>query len=113
MSDFVAKKRISKKEIFILILLALIVVFIFFPRRHSLKDGGTVTYESCFSGVVYTIEQRHRLQDNGYYENGIAIYIAGIEIFNNSEIDNSVPAETRSSDVESLSEEIDRVVYKT
>ena len=27
MSDFVAKKRISKKEIFILILLALIVVF--------------------------------------------------------------------------------------
>ena len=47
------------------------------------------------------------------YENGIVIYIAGIEIFNNSEIDNSVPAETRSSDVESLSEEIDRVVYKT
>lgn len=113
MSDFVAKKSISKKEIVIIILLALMAVFIFFPRRHTLKDGGTVSYESCFSGVVYTIEQRHRLQDDGYYENGIVIYIAGIEVYNDSSIDYSVPAETRSSDVESLMAEIDRTVYSS
>ncbi len=113
MSDFVDKKRISKKEAVILIILFLVVVFIFFPRRKTLKDGGTTAYDSCFGGIIYTVEQRHRLQDDGYYENGIVIYIAGIEVYNDSSIDYSVPAETRSSDVESLMAEIDRTVYSS
>lgn len=79
----------------IVIAVLIILIFLLFPRRYSLKDGGSVIWGSIGYGCIYTIELRHKLpisvdeRGYGYYENGVIISVLGITIFNNSSTDYS------------------------
>jgi len=87
---------LKKTTVIFLILLFAIVVFVLFPRKNTLKDGGTVIYESFGFGAFYQIENRHRLYyeaNNLYYEKGTVISLFGIEVFNTAEIDYDHPFE--------------------
>ena len=80
------------KFAFILIILLLVVfsVFILFPRKYTLLDGGTHVYESFGFGAIYKIEDRHRIcSEDGYsyYEVGKVNTVLDHEIYNNAHID--------------------------
>lgn len=83
------KGKPRKKRIVTIILVVVLLVFLLFPRRFDIKDGGSVLY--CgFAGIVYQVEQRHRIYDlPGYaaYEVGTVVRIFFIEVFNNSHVD--------------------------
>lgn len=97
------KKHMPKPLLIILIVISVLLVFLLFPRRERLKDGGTVTYESFGFGAIYTIEKRHEIySENGtdYYIVGTVIYVFGHEIYNNSHVDYDHPYNERVSDEE-------------
>ena len=81
------------KKITVTVIIVAIAIFLLFPRIYSFKDGGTVVYASFGFGIIYRVEQRHRLPSTvdengyGYYENGTVISIFGIEIYNNAKTD--------------------------
>ena len=90
------KKLYSVMKVSILVfcvLLAIMAIFLLFPRKYTYSDGGTVVYESFGFGAIYTIEQRHCytsvLDENGYAysEKGTVITVFGVEVYNNAEID--------------------------
>lgn len=67
-----------------------VLVFLLFPRRYSLLDGGTIIYESSHLGAIYSVEQLHELySNNGYssYTVGTKIYIFEKEIYNSAHVD--------------------------
>ena len=77
------KKLYSVMKVSILVfcvLLAIMAIFLLFPRKYTYSDGGTVVYESFGFGAIYAIEQRHCytsvLDENGYayYEKGTVWY---------------------------------------
>lgn len=91
-----SKKKHNKIAIGIIIALILLAVFVFFPRRFVLADGGSVAYASCFAGAVYQITQLHRVSpfdDNGvaYYEKGTVITVFHQEIYKDTYIDYDDP----------------------
>ena len=74
-------KKNKQVKIFIICLAVVLSVFVLFPRRFQLLDGGTIGYGG-FMGI-YTVEDRNRLTTiNGetYYETGTVISIFGINI---------------------------------
>lgn len=70
-----------KKKILTFIIILFILIF---PVKFSLKDGGTVIYQS----LTYSIHKVHSISEgmNGkdYWE-GTIIEVFGIEIYNNVE----------------------------
>ena len=92
-----SKKKSSKKIIGIVIALILIVLYVFFPRRFVLADGGSVAYASCLAGAVYQVTQLHRIaspfDENGvtYYEKGTVITVFHHEVYRNSYVDYNDP----------------------
>ena len=80
-----------KKKLIIGICILLIAVLLI-PIPMRLKDGGTVRY----TAILYTIEDVHRLNpdinsDQEYLE-GTIIKILGMEVFNNTNENESKPA---------------------
>ena len=97
------KKHMPKPLFIILIVISVLLVFLLFPRRDCLKDGGTITYESFWVGAIYTIEKRHEIYSEngtGYYIVGTVIYVFGHDIYNNSHVDYDHPYNERVSDEE-------------
>lgn len=103
MNKTTAKKHIPKPLFIALIVISVVLVFLLFPRRERLKDGGTVTYESFGVGAIYTIEKCHTIySENGtdYYIVGTVIYVLGQEIYNDSHVDYDNPYNEKISDEE-------------
>lgn len=83
-------KTLKFAFILFIVLLVVFSVFILFPRKYTLKDGGTRVYESFGFGAIYMIEDRHRIcSEDGYsyYEVGKVITVLDHEIYNNAHID--------------------------
>jgi hypothetical protein len=111
------KNRVKKnnKSLIIIFLIVLIALFVFllFPRKIYLKDGGTVLYQSVGLGYIYQVEQRHRIYTEGnysYYEIGTRVMIFRMDIFDDIHVDydNPSPLE-RSPEIESANSEIDDI----
>lgn len=106
------KNSTSKKKTvgILLIIFGVLLLIILFPRRYDLKDGGTSGYENFLFGLVYDIQQRHRIttvQEGTYYEVGTVIYVLGKEIYNNTSIDYNQPISTgRNPDIEEINKSI-------
>ena len=107
------KKSKTKKVIGIIsiVLVAIILGFILFPRRYELKDGGSVAYCSYGYGIIYQVENRNRIYiegDYSYYEIGTVVYVFGIEVFNNAHVDYEHPSPlTRSPEVQEADRALD------
>ena len=83
-------KTLKFAFILFIVLLVIFSVFILFPRKYPLLDGGTRVYESFGFGAIYMIEDRHRIcSEDGYsyYEVGKVITVLDHEIYNNAHID--------------------------
>lgn len=103
MNNKSAKKHMSKQLIITFIVIFIVFVFLLFPRRDCLKDGGTITYESFWVGAIYTIEKRHEIYSEngtGYYIIGTVIYLFGNEIYNDAHVDYDHPYKERLPDEE-------------
>ena len=99
-----ADKPEKKKELTIgkvvLIILIAVFVFIMFPRRQSILDGGTVYYESWPLGIVYSVENLHefvRENNDNYFRKGIRINIFNKAVYEDSYIDYEHPEPTGHS----------------
>ena len=92
-----SKKKHNKKAIGIIIVLILLALFVFFPRRFVLADGGSVAYASCLAGAVYQVTELHRIalpfDENGvtYYEKGTVITVFHQEIYRDTYVDYNDP----------------------
>ena len=102
------------KKITVTVIIVAIAIFLLFPRIYSFKDGGTVVYASFGFGLLYSVEQRHRLYDEAgyaYYEIGTVITIFGIEVYNNAHVDyEHGHSLEHSPEVEAANKEIDKVL---
>lgn len=111
--------KMNSKRFFIGVLLLFIslVVFLLFPRKRELLDGGTIRYESCGWGALYMIEYRHCLcYETGrtYYEIGTLITVLGTELYNDIHIDydNPINAEPSPEDINELNIAIESAMNK-
>ena len=85
-----SNKTLRFALILFVVLFVIFSVFILFPRKYTLLDGGTHVYESFGFGAIYKIEDRHRIcSEDGYsyYEVGKVITVLDHEIYNNAHID--------------------------
>ncbi|MBR3463423.1 MAG: hypothetical protein IKH20_12195 [Clostridiales bacterium] len=102
------KEKMKNKtvRIFIISLVVVLSVFVLFPRKFQLLDGGTTGYRGFMT--IYTVENRNRLTiKNGetYYETGTVISVFGIDIIHIPSSDESkVTLGTHSSEVESVND---------
>ena len=98
-----SRKKHNAPIVIVLLLILAVLIFVLFPRKYMLTDGGTVIYGSFPVAVIYSVEDRHALcSENGttYYE------IFGIEIYNDAHIDYDHPqgtAEQVNEAIESFS----------
>ena len=103
-------KKDKKLYILLIIVIALFFVFLLFPRAYYQRDGGSAIYDSFAGGIIYKIDYRHRLYEEGgnvYYQKGCIIYIFCHEVFNNVHVDYSQPAvETHSSEYYEIRESV-------
>jgi len=100
MADLPTQKRRFTIGKVVLIVIAAIFVFIMFPRRNSVLDGGTVYYESWPLGIVYSVENLHEFvseKNNNYFRKGIRIRILRKIVYEDSYVDYDHPL-SRSSD---------------
>ena len=109
-----AKKKPKKGVVVAIILVAVILVFLLFPRKYGFKDGGSVLYCSFGFGAIYGVEKRHcYYQEVGYmyYEIGTVVTIFGIEVYNDAHVDYEHSWSTDfSPEVEVWNKEIDKVL---
>ena len=88
------KKKHRKTTIVIIILVFVAFsVFLIFPRKYQLLDGGSTGYRGFM--YIYSIEDRCSfvsLDGEYYYEKGTVITIFGIEIYNGTKIDTTQTA---------------------
>lgn len=85
----------KKLYIALIIVIALFFVFLLFPRAYYQRDGGSAIFDSFGGGIIYEIDYRHSLYEEGgnvYYQKCCIIYIFGHEVFNNVHVDYSQPA---------------------
>ena len=99
-----ADKPEKKKELTIgkvvLIILIAVFVFIMFPRRYSMKDGGTVYYGSWPAYIIYSVQRVHELvQENNrkYFRKGIRIRIFENVVYEDTYVDYDHPEPTGHS----------------
>lgn len=109
-----AKKKPNKGVVATIIVVAIILTVVLFPRRNCLLDGGTVIYRSIAFGSIYQVEHLHRFYDEAgyvYYEKGYIVTLFGKEVFNNTYVDyeDGRPLE-HSPEVEVCNKEIDKVL---
>lgn len=109
-----AKKKPNKGVVATIIVVAIILTVVLFPRRNCLLDGGTVIYRSIAFERLYQVEHRHRLYDEAgyvYYEKGYIVTVFGIEVFNNAHVDyeHGHPLQ-HSPEVEAVNKEIDKIL---
>lgn len=109
-----AKKKPNKGVVTTIIVVAIILTVVLFPRRNCLLDGGTVIYRSIAFERLYWVEHRHRLYDEAgyvYYEKGYIVTLFGMEVFNNVYVDyNDGHSLEHPPEVEAMNKEIDRVL---
>ena len=82
----------KSKKIWILIIV-IIALILLFPTPMKLKDGGSIRFQA----ILYSVTKYHKLDhesDNGYIK-GIGIEILGIEIFNNTIVEEHTVTEER------------------
>ena len=82
----------KSKKISILIIV-IITLILLFPIPMRLKDGGSIRFQAA----LYSVTKYHKLDhesDNGYIK-GIGIEILGIEIFNNTIVEEYTVTEER------------------
>ena len=108
------KKKHRKTTIVIIILVFVAFsVFLIFPRKYQLLDGGSTGYRGFM--YIYSIEDRCSfvsLDGEYYYEKGTVITIFGIEIYNGTKIDTTQTAiGHHSPEAESLKERIESSFY--
>ena len=106
--------RQTKRKVVIIIVVSVLLVFLLFPRKHELKDGGTIMYCSIAFGAIYQVEQRHCFYEEVgtvYYEVGTVVTIFGLEVFNNAHVDyeHGYPLK-HSPEAEVINKDIDRVL---
>ena len=92
------------------IVISIILVFLLFPRRYLVLDGGSVQYESFGIGAIYSIEKRHAMcfeNQTKYYEVGTIISIFRKEIYNDVHIDYDNPIPNHD---EEIAEEIRNIM---
>ena len=80
----IEKKKLSVFRVITLIVIAVVLVFLLFPRAQHSCDGASSKYNGFFE--IYVIDCRHGMNDEAgelYYEKGCIIYILGHEVFNN------------------------------
>lgn len=95
----VKNKRITIGKVILLLLIA-IFVFIMFPRRYSMKDGGTVYYGSWPAYIIYSVQRVHELvQENNrkYFRKGIRIRIFENVVYEDTYVDYDHPEPTGHS----------------
>ena len=109
-----ADKPEKKKELTIgkvvLIMLIAVFIFIMFPRRNSVLDGGTVYYESWPLGIVYSVENLHEFvseKNNNYFGKGIRIRILHKIVYEDSYVDYDHPL---STDHDARIDEVNRTI---
>lgn len=110
-------KKDKKLYILLIIVIVLFFVFLLFPRAYYQRDGGSAIYDSFGGGIIYKIDSRHRLYEEGgnvYYQKGCIVYIFCHEVFNNVHVDYSQPVGTRnSSEYSELREEVNSILFPT
>ena len=82
----------KSKKIWILIIVILALILLV-PIPMKLKDGGSIRFQA----LLYSVTKYHKLDhepDNGYIK-GIGIEILGIEIFNNTIVEEHTVTEER------------------
>lgn len=69
-----------KKKV-IIVMIILVLLFLLVPTPMHLNDGGTIEYKA----LLYKVSKIHRLKANSLtgYEDGIAIEILGLKIYEN------------------------------
>lgn len=99
------------------IAICILVVFVLFPRRYGLQDGGTIRYESFGFGAMYSVELRHRINTQGehsYYETGTIVTIFGLEAYNDTQIDYDNPISTgHTPEVDEIKGIMDPIMYSS
>ncbi len=104
-----SRKKHNAPVVIVLLLILAVLIFVLFPRKYMLTDGGTVIYGSFPVAVIYSVEDRHALcSENGttYYEIGTVVKFFGIEVYNDAHIDYDHPqgtAEQVNEAIESFS----------
>lgn len=107
------KNKDKKLYIALIIVIALFFVFLLFPRAYYQRDGGSAIYDSFGGGIIYKIDYRHRLYDEGdnvYFQVGCIIYIFGHEVFNNVHVDYShLAVEKNDAKVSEINEQLESI----
>lgn len=110
------KNRSSKQKkiatvLVVVLIIALLLGFLLFPRKHYYLDGGTVGYHGFM--FIYSVENRNRLvyvDGYDYYERGNVISVFGIEIYSDAAIDCEAPAlKPHTSEAEEVNEKIKEI----
>lgn len=89
----VSKKGKKAKSIIVFMIVLILLVFLLFPRKYQLLDGGSTGYRGFM--YIYSIEDRCSfvsLDGEYYYEKGKVISVFGLEIYNRTEIDTTQTA---------------------
>ena len=107
------KNKDKKLYIALIIVIALFFVFLLFPRAYYQRDGGSAIYDSFCGGIIYKIDYRHSLYEEGgnvYYQKGCIIYIFCHEVFNNVHVDYSQPAfDKNDAKVSEINEQLESI----
>ena len=110
MADLPTKKRRLTIGKVVLIVITAIFVFIMFPRRNRVLDGGTVYYESWPLGIVYSVENLHEFvneKNNNYFRKGIRIRILHKIVYEDSYVDYDHPL---SNGHDTRIDEVNRII---
>ena len=106
------KKGNGKRKILVLIIFALLLGFLLFPRKYGYLDGGTTGYRGFM--FLYSVENRYEyyIEDNKtFLKTGTVISIFGVELYNNTIVDYDHPIGNKhSSEAESLNQVIESVL---
>lgn len=71
------------KAKFVWIFVIVVFVFLLFPIKQQLKDGGTVVYRSIT--VLYEVRNWNREYGDGTVDKGTSIIVLGHEVYNDVE----------------------------
>ena len=106
-------KKDKKLYIALIIVIALYLVYLLFPRATYQLDGGSAQYFSFGGGLIYYIDKHHSFYEEGgniYYEVGCIIYIFGHEVFNNVHVDYShLAVERNDAKVSEINEQLESI----
>ena len=106
-------KKNKKLKLLLIIAGVSVLVFLLFPRVHVACDGGSARFCSIFEGLIYEIDSRHGINDEGgkiFYEEGCIIYVFRHEVYNNV---NMIPKEVLDAEFHRKNAEIESLLFPT